>query len=82
MGKMKVGECVVYVDDVGRENLALITSGFTPSTDGAKGAVNLVLVSQDGTKTDTYGRQIERQTSVVHQSSQSAPGNYWKDLGE
>lgn len=38
---------------------------------------NLVYLSGDRTKTDPYGRQIERATSVVHKSKQAAPGNYW-----
>lgn len=79
---MKVGECVVFVDSFGREQLALVTSGFPARDDGSKGSINLVYTSLDETKTDTYGRQIERQASVVHQKNQSAPGNYWKDLAE
>lgn len=42
-------------------------------------SINLVYVSDDGTKTDPYGRQIERSTSVVHKSNQSAHGMYWRN---
>jgi len=38
---------------------------------------NLVCVSGDVAKTDPYGRQIERATSVVHRSKQAAHGNFW-----
>jgi len=38
---------------------------------------NLVYVSGDTAKTDPYGRQLERATSVVHKSKQPAHGNYW-----
>jgi hypothetical protein len=38
---------------------------------------NLIFVSGDPAKDDTYGRQIERETSVIHRSGQPAPGNYW-----
>lgn len=38
---------------------------------------NLLFVSIDEKKDDTYGRQIERKTSCVHAGSQSAPGWSW-----
>ncbi len=41
-------------------------------------SLNTVLVDPDPSKTDSYGRQINRNfTSVVHESNQSAHGNYW-----
>lgn len=73
---MKEGDAVIYVDPLGNDRPAVLTavwgSGPTP-------AVNLVFVSDDQAKKDTYGRQIERATSVVHQSGQAAPGNYWRE---
>lgn len=42
-------------------------------------SLNLVFVSDDTSKDDSYGRQIERETSIVHQSRQPAHGNYWKE---
>lgn len=41
-------------------------------------SINLIIVSDDETKKDSYGRQIERHTSVVHEVNQLAHGNYWK----
>lgn len=38
---------------------------------------NLVWVSSDAKRTDSYGQQIIRETSVVHKGSQPAHGNYW-----
>lgn len=38
---------------------------------------NLVYVDGDRTKNDPYGRQISRETSVVHKSKQPAHGNFW-----
>ncbi len=38
---------------------------------------NLVFVSSEVDKTDPYGRQIERATSVVHRSKQPAHGRFW-----
>jgi len=60
---MKIGDHVLYVDALSRPRQAP--------------GLNLVLVSNDEAKDDPYGRQIERETSVVHVSNQPAPGAYW-----
>lgn len=39
---------------------------------------NLLFVSSEADKTDPYGRQIERATSVVHRSKQPAHGGFWR----
>jgi hypothetical protein len=71
---MEIGETVTYVDPMQKEHRSLITavhgSGDSPS-------INLVYTSDDPAKYDPYGRQLERATSVVHQTSQMAKGNYW-----
>jgi hypothetical protein len=73
---------IVYVDTHGRRHAALVTGWWGPcepgtyghnpslhhSTDGEPGC-NCLYVVDDETKTDPYGRQIERATSVVHKSS-------------
>lgn len=38
---------------------------------------NLVWISGDEKRTDSYGRQLIRESSVVHKGSQPAHGNYW-----
>jgi len=38
---------------------------------------NLVWVSGDVKRKDTYGQQLIRESSVVHRASQPAHGNYW-----
>jgi hypothetical protein len=38
---------------------------------------NLVWVSGDVKRTDSYGQQTIRESSVVHKGSQHAHGNYW-----
>lgn len=38
---------------------------------------NLVWVSTDVKRTDQYGQQLIRESSVVHKGSQPAHGNYW-----
>lgn len=70
--KPKFGEAVVFVDPYGVAHPALVTAVW-----GDK-CVNVVFVSRDAEKQDTYGRQIERSTSCVHQSIQQAHGNYWR----
>jgi hypothetical protein len=40
-------------------------------------SINVVIVCDDPLKTDTYGNQIERHTSVVHKDRQTAHGFYW-----
>lgn len=68
----KYGEPVVFVDPVGQAHPALVTAVW-----GAQ-CVNVVFVSRDANKTDTFGRQIERNTSCLHQQLQPAHGNYWR----
>lgn len=75
----KIGEAVIYVDEFKREHFALLTAVHGESDNSA---VNLVYVSSDATKSDTYGRQIERNSSCVHISVNSAKANCWKDLSE
>lgn len=74
---MEIGNSVEYVDASGNWHEAFVTAihggGDTPS-------VNLVYVSDDESQTDQYGRQIQRSTSVVHESNQGAHGNFWRAL--
>lgn len=42
--------------------------------------INLVYVVSDESKTDSYGRQIERKTSVQHRSQTTAHGFYWENV--
>lgn len=44
--------------------------------------VNVVLVNPDASHKDSYGRQIERQSSVTHASQQPAAGMYWRNVDE
>jgi len=71
---LQVRDHVVFVDAVGKRHEALLTEVWG---EAAPCSVNLVYVSGDPSKTDPYGRQIERETSVVHKSYQSAHGMYW-----
>lgn len=79
---MQVGDHVVYVDPLSIPRQAILTAVWD-NGDAEKypnPAVNLVFVSGDAAKHDTYGRQIERQTSCGHVSNEfytACPGNYW-----
>lgn len=70
--KPKNGEAVVYVDPVGQAHPALITAVWGVN------CVNVVFVTRDESKSDTYGKQIERNTSCNHQRQHEAHGNYWR----
>lgn len=81
-----IGDAVIFVDPLARRRPALVTAvwgnnpHYSPTTPAP--GVNLVLVSDDEAREDSYGRQILRETSVVHRSNQPAPGNYWMTLAE
>lgn len=79
---MNIGDIVIFTDAVGKDHNALVTSVFdngdpekypTPS-------LNVVYVTEDESKHDMYGRQIERNTSVVHESNQAAHGMKWRPV--
>lgn len=72
----KVGEMVIFHDPKGTANSALVTAVWGPQ------CINLVYVSEDDARTDTYGRQIERQSSCIHRSLSQAHGNYWRFAAE
>lgn len=81
--KKMEGEVVVFVDENSQEHLALITRDFgSAAAPKESTSVNLVYVASNEERTDSYGRQIQRATSVPHQTSQAAPGYFWKDLAE
>ena len=77
---MRIGEAIIFVDSVGREYDALVTAvheGMAGKLADSPG-VNVVYVSGDESRTDSYGRQVERATSVVHESAQPASGMFWR----
>jgi hypothetical protein len=75
-----IGSTVIYVDSLGRERNAIVTNCFGPLE--SKPSINVVVVNDDENQTDTYGRKIERFSSVVHEANQFAHGNYWKPISE
>lgn len=67
-----VGETVVFHDPTGRPHNALITNVWSNTM------INLVHMSGDAERQDSYGRQIERVTSLQHKSVNSVHGFYWR----
>ena len=76
----RIGRPVTYVDEYGNPHDALVTADWSYGAKEYVGepSLNLVFVVGDEDKRDSCGRQIERATSVVHQSNQQAHGRYWK----
>ena len=78
--KVKKGMNVIYVDTLGKDRPALVTTIHGPADKNP--GINCVIVNDDDKQTDTYGNKIERATSVSHQSAQWAHGNYWYFVDE
>lgn len=62
--ELKVGQHVIFIDSLRKKRDAFVTAWWSQT------CCNLVYVSDDAAKTDDYGRQIERSTSVSHKSTQ------------
>jgi hypothetical protein len=75
---LTIGGVVTYVDPNAVERPALVTA-IHGAREGTP-SLNLVFVSLDDDREDTYGRQIERETSIVHENDQHAHGNYWRHI--
>lgn len=74
------GDHVMVVDEVGALHHGLVTNnwGNTEVEDGKAGpTINVLFVSDDTTKVDQYGTQIERLSSCSHKLNSHAPGRYW-----
>lgn len=79
--ELQVGDSVVFIDSHRVEHMALVTNVFGAWQDGYSGC-NVVYSSNDETKTDPYGRQLERATSVCHVSVNPARAMCWKNVDE
>lgn len=74
---VKVGQHVKWHDPYGRPHDALVTAVWGPPESNP--SINVVIVNLDEGQTDTYGQKIQRETSVVHQTQQSAHGRFWSE---
>ena len=74
---VNVGDHIIFTDTHRKEHSALVTEvwdGGEQRMDSLP-ALNLLYVVEDETRKDQYGRQIERESSVVHHSMNSAGAN-------
>lgn len=74
---LKVGDHVIYTDSHRKQHEALVTIVWPNMMGDEQSGCNLVYVVDDESRDDQYGRQIERETSVVHRSYQPAGGVCW-----
>tara|TARA_R110000868_G_scaffold118613_4_gene314548 strand:- start:762 stop:1025 length:264 start_codon:yes stop_codon:yes gene_type:complete len=72
MREPQLGEAIVYCDPTGVDYDALITAVWGTT------CINLLFVSGDENRKDSYGRQVERQTSMSHVSQSQVHGFYWR----
>jgi len=75
---VEVGDHVIFTDSHGRQHSALLTAvwGDWSHPDNPP-AVNLLYVVHEDTRDDQYGRQIQREPSVVHRKLNSAGAHCW-----
>lgn len=76
---VKIGDAVWFVDGRRQERPALVTAVWGPTSDGRPPSINVVVVSLDEDRRDQYGRQVERETSLVHEANQPAHGMFWRE---
>lgn len=79
----RVRDSVIYHDSKGSPHNALLTCVFDQDIYGPDDltslpCVNLVYVTEDRARDDSYGRQIVRETSQVHKTSMPTHGHYWR----
>jgi hypothetical protein len=77
----EVGDHVIFVDEYAQAHHALLVE-----VHGGVGypnpPVNLVYVPDNKDELDPNGRQIKRQSSVVHKTHQAAHGMFWEEAPE
>lgn len=75
------GDVVQVVTEDYEQRAALVTCVHGEFREGqAPPCINVVYVSSDPTKRDPYGHQLERMSSLMHQSAVThmpKPGRYW-----
>lgn len=78
---VKAGDAVIIVDESYVSHLALVTTVHGGFDGKYPPSLNVVYVSTDPARTDPYGQQIERLSSLAHYSSgpnqMPQPGRYW-----
>ena len=82
---VNVGDHVIFTDTHRQQHSALVTEVWDGGPDveqreDSLPAINLLYVVEDDSRRDQYGRQIERESSVVHLAMNSAEANCWSLL--
>lgn len=78
-GYPEVGDHVIFTDEKSQDHAALVTASWGSPENGPRCAINLLYVSDDPSRTDQYGRQIVRPSSVCNGSMMGvAHGYYWR----
>ena len=72
---MNINDVVIYTDEVRNDHQALVTAVWGPD------CINVVFCSPDQAKTDSYGRQIERATSVARYTETNNYGRCFRPVG-
>ncbi len=75
---VKIGDHVTYIDEYKAEHDALVTNNFGAEEHGGTPAINVIYISKNKDETDPYGRQMKRETSIVHIDDNSAQARCWK----
>lgn len=68
---VKVGDVVTYVNEKGLPMNALVQCVHNPDY------INVVVVSDDAAKEDSYGRQVEHATSVGRKAEFNKAGRHF-----
>lgn len=82
---VKAGDSVRIVDENYVEHMALVTTAHGEFREESSyvPCINVVYVSQDASKRDPYGQQLERLSSLGHVSLMQGmprPGRYWENV--
>ena len=84
MREYTAGVPITYVDPHGVRRAALVTTWHCSNnrehwlaSGNQETCCNLVWVTSDPRRTDSYGQQLVRESSVVHKGSQPAHGSFW-----
>ena len=68
----EVGDAVIFVDPRGVDHNAIVITRWSSNM------INLVRASDATDQTDSYGRQIVRDTSVPHKTNSPTHGYHWR----
>lgn len=75
---VEIGDVVIFIDEDRVERPALVIHTFHAGE--TEPSVNLVVVEKDPARHDSYGRQVARPTSIVHESNQPAGGFCYRTM--